>query len=333
MASLLESVDLLAAAMPLVRFRVTDTSSVETARDQVRSRFPWTRLEPKPGEFRLVSHHVPIGRLRLVISVSTGYAAVATEGEDYCLLLHLGGAGVTQARVGGGELGIDLRRGLLVSRQRAVVDMAPDSIRLILAAPEAALRRRLEAVVGQDQVGRPSFEPALPLDKVPGAGLARLLRVLIEELEGEPSIAEAPLVLAAWEDLLLSYLLTQRPSSRAQENVDPGTAAAPWQVRQAEAWLEAHACEPITMDELARALGISLRTLQHGFRRSRGLSPSQFLRACRLELAHRRLLTPDPGTSVTAVALDCGFGHLGDFAAAYKARYTESPSATLRRRR
>jgi AraC-like DNA-binding protein len=333
MASMLESVDLLAAAMPLVRFRVTDASSAETARDHFRSRFPWTRLEPEPGEFRLVSHHVPIGRLRLVTSVSTGCAAVTADGEDYCFLLHLGGAGVTQARVGGSELGVDTRRGLLVSRQRVVVDMAPDSIRLILAAPEAALRRRLEAAIGQDQVRLPSFEPALPLDEVPGAGLARLLRVLIEELEGEPSIAEAPLVLTAWEDLLLSYLLTQVPSGRAHEIADPGAAAAPWQVRQAEAWLEAHACEPITMEELARALGISLRTLQHGFRRARGLSPRQFLRGCRLELARRRLLAPDPGTSVTAVALDCGFGHLGDFAAAYKARFTESPSATLRRRR
>jgi AraC-like DNA-binding protein len=55
------------------------------------------------------------------------------------------------------------------------------------------------------------------------------------------------------------------------------------------------------------------------------------LRALRLELARKDLA--QDGATVTSVAVACGFGSLGRFAADYKARFGESPSETLRRGR
>jgi AraC-like DNA-binding protein len=40
---------------------------------------------------------------------------------------------------------------------------------------------------------------------------------------------------------------------------------------------------------------------------------------------------PGDGTTVTEVALRFGFAHTGRFAAAYRRRYGQAPSATLRR--
>ncbi|HEX2431520.1 MAG TPA: helix-turn-helix domain-containing protein, partial [Aestuariivirgaceae bacterium] len=40
-----------------------------------------------------------------------------------------------------------------------------------------------------------------------------------------------------------------------------------------------------------------------------------------------------PGDTATAIAYDCGFGHLGEFAQSYRLRFGESPSETLRRSR
>jgi len=48
--------------------------------------------------------------------------------------------------------------------------------------------------------------------------------------------------------------------------------------------------------------------------------------------AHQMLLRPDPLTvTVTSVACQWGFTNLGRFAAAYAARYRETPTETLRR--
>lgn len=48
--------------------------------------------------------------------------------------------------------------------------------------------------------------------------------------------------------------------------------------------------------------------------------------------AHQMLLRPDPLTvTVASVACQWGFTNLGRFAAAYAARYRETPTETLRR--
>lgn len=77
--------------------------------------------------------------------------------------------------------------------------------------------------------------------------------------------------------------------------------------------------------------GVSVRSVQIAFRRAYGITPSAALLACRLRHARLLLRSAGPATSVTQVALDCGFYHLGRFSLQYKRAFAESPSATLRR--
>jgi transcriptional regulator GlxA family with amidase domain len=64
-----------------------------------------------------------------------------------------------------------------------------------------------------------------------------------------------------------------------------------------------------------------------------GMTPTAFLRERRLELAREMLGDPGLATTVTSVALACGFGHLGEFSTLYRHRFGERPSDTLRRAR
>ena len=59
------------------------------------------------------------------------------------------------------------------------------------------------------------------------------------------------------------------------------------------------------------------------------MSPTAYVTLRRLEGARRSLEEPDAETSVTKVAVACGFFHLGRFAEAYRSRYGETPSRTL----
>jgi transcriptional regulator GlxA family with amidase domain len=102
---------------------------------------------------------------------------------------------------------------------------------------------------------------------------------------------------------------------------------------RARQWLEDNYAEPVTVTDLARAVGISVRQLQHVFGERFGVTPTETLRDIRLMQARRILQDTTVGSypTVAAVAHRCGFSHLSRFAIAYRDRFGESPSETLRR--
>ncbi|MBB6377738.1 transcriptional regulator GlxA family with amidase domain [Pseudonocardia eucalypti] len=105
----------------------------------------------------------------------------------------------------------------------------------------------------------------------------------------------------------------------------------PRPIRRAEALIVKHAREPLTVTDIAEAVGLSVRGLQVGFRRHFGTTPLSRLREARLAGAHAELVAADPTTTtVSAVATGWGFWHLGRFSASYRERWGVAPSITLR---
>jgi len=87
---------------------------------------------------------------------------------------------------------------------------------------------------------------------------------------------------------------------------------------------------PFQVTDVCEALGIPLRTLQAACGDFLGMGPKQYLMLRRLHLANRALRRAGPrDTTVTSVALRCGFWELGRFAGAYKELFGEPPSLTL----
>jgi AraC-like DNA-binding protein len=86
-----------------------------------------------------------------------------------------------------------------------------------------------------------------------------------------------------------------------------------------------------SIGELCLAAHVSERRLRIAFADVFDMSPHQFLRVWALEKAHRRLGTNGSDTvSVSRVAVDLGFEHLGRFSGYYREAYGVLPSATLR---
>jgi AraC-like DNA-binding protein len=95
-------------------------------------------------------------------------------------------------------------------------------------------------------------------------------------------------------------------------------------------WIDAHHHEPITLTQLARRSGESVRNLQYRFQRRVGCSPMQWLRLRRLEAVHSELRRAAPEESVAAVARRHGFHHLSGFAACFRRQYGVLPSQLRR---
>ncbi|GAA3222689.1 hypothetical protein GCM10010468_48620 [Actinocorallia longicatena] len=141
-----------------------------------------------------------------------------------------------------------------------------------------------------------------------------------------------PLILAGVLEAVASAVLVVFPNTtmRRDHLAGPGRTA-PATVRRAVAFIDAHAAEPITLEGIAAAAGISVRGLQAAFARHRDTTPSGYLRRVRLEGAHRDLQAADPtrGDTVAEIARRWGFPHPGRFSAVYRDAFGRPPKRTL----
>ncbi len=95
--------------------------------------------------------------------------------------------------------------------------------------------------------------------------------------------------------------------------------------------MEAHIDEPLTSEETADRVGVSIRRLQDLFVEILGVRPYAYYQALRLNVARRMLIeTRRPAIEISAAT---GFNSPGAFARAYRTRYGEPPSETRRQSR
>jgi AraC-like DNA-binding protein len=83
--------------------------------------------------------------------------------------------------------------------------------------------------------------------------------------------------------------------------------------------------EPLDVDDLARAAGLSRAHFSREFRRAFGESPHQYLLTRRLERAAALLRTTDH--SVAEICLDVGLTSVGSFTTSFTRTFGKSPTA------
>jgi AraC-like DNA-binding protein len=200
-------------------------------------------------------------------------------------------------------------------------------------------RRQVEhraAALAEKPVGPVEFEPRIDLNTPFGRALQFQIEYLVDLAEhGGQASDLPPVMVATLRESIVGLLLTGQPHnlSHAINRPSPHRETVPPVFKRARESLEAHAAEPLDLERLAQLSGIGIRSLQLGFKRHFGVSISSVLQDIRLERLNARLLNSRPGERVIDIAFDVGFAHLGRMASVYRAKFGESPSATLRRSR
>jgi AraC-like DNA-binding protein len=133
----------------------------------------------------------------------------------------------------------------------------------------------------------------------------------------------------AFDEFLLTLLLQYHPHNYSEDIAAEVPTLVPGLVRRAERYMADNAKAPITVSDVAAHLGVSIRSLQAGFRQWRGTQPHLVLRDIRLRCAREDLRLGE--ASVTEVAMRYGFANLGRFSGYYRSAFGEHPSTTRRR--
>lgn len=139
------------------------------------------------------------------------------------------------------------------------------------------------------------------------------------------------------EQLILdNVLLAMNSASTLTANNTTGLAArrrAIQVVNQAHDYITAshenQHCPNIV--DICHEINVSQRTLQYSFKALLGLTPINYLRILRLNWARQHLRTPvNNKITVTDIAMQWGFWHLGRFSSDYQMMFGELPSKTLK---
>lgn len=185
-------------------------------------------------------------------------------------------------------------------------------------------------LVGHEAI---SVDFTRPITPAAGRHWSQTIGYVERVVSDSPLLESAPLARRELGWLVNGAVLACFPNSTLDAEPASYAGDTPQPLRRALEFIDEHAGEPISINEIAMAARLSPRGVQAAFRRHLDTTPLAHLRSIRMQRAHRDLQIAEPsdGTSVAAVAARWGFTHLGRFAIEYRRRFGIYPSQTLRR--
>lgn len=208
----------------------------------------------------------------------------------------------------------------------AHLSYSDDCIKLIIRLPVGLINSRLSDRLGYLPSNGLRFSPDA-FQREEGSTFSKLLELLLLEANDEEPATSLP-VSSSISVLLANKMLEVFPHDLPALH-SPSTDFdffAP-----IDSYIDERArLGTITVEDLARLSNVSLRTLYHRFKKIKGVTPQAYIKARRLQNIQHHIHASG-GRSVTEVAMEYGFTHLGRFSSEYKSLFGELPSETLRR--
>lgn len=328
-------------ALPLARYARVATRNPDLAREQIGRIFCPHGLILTGSDagslFEARHHSAAFGGLTINF-VSYGTRVEIDPGcLDRFFLLQIPLEGSALVRNGPHEILADPGRATLLSPAFPTrMVWQTGCAKLIVQVPRGLLEEHVVRVL--DRIPRPfDFDPAIDLTRPRGAAIlsqARLLRHLVESRgrSGPGADTVERELASAFVTLLVGHML-ERSGGGAALAPSQHVSVAPAHVRRAEEYIRAHLDSALSLPHLAEKAGSSMRSLQDGFRQFRASTISDYILAQRLDRWRALILASDTEAKVGDLALGVGLNHLGRAAAAYRDRFGEAPSQTLRQRR
>lgn len=202
---------------------------------------------------------------------------------------------------------------------------------LMVYINRATLEKRLEDLIGREIHVPVRFELGMDLTTQNAKSWRNLIDTLVSDVDNGGLTMHAG-IRDQFQDLIITGLLLSQKHNYSESigtSIEPITSRS---VRLAMAACEANPQDPLTVTDMAHFAGVSIRSLQDGFKKYVGMSPTDYLRNIRLNRVREELLAERGfDSSIADIAFTWGFTHLGRFAKLYHERFGELPSETIRK--
>ena len=338
--------------LPLMRNCLFRSDQRVDAHEQVSRELIDHVLRWRQGMPDAAMHKAASPNIRMYLLQYGAEVEVTPQPFDDFVLVHTSLAGGTEVELDGQRIDVMQGRSALLAPKRKVrLRYFPGTRQLIVKVPHSLLRLLAitegDASADANPIG---FDPGFLLSREHGAQWDLIVRSLLNAT-AMPS-AGPTIFHDAWLDHfernVALFLASHQPAPVGHAGI-----GAPAALAQAEAqalhidvtaqgdarrrvdalidYIDSRLGAPIALEDLARAAGVGVRTLNEICRRQHGVTPMELLRHRRLDAARARLRMQHDA-SITETAFEFGFGHLGRFSQYYFERFGELPRQTQMQR-
>lgn len=315
-------------------FRIVDADADEMSEHYGKTLSP-AKVEPLRQHQRISveDRHYSVGRYSAWNGICHSGMRVTLNTAPDAYVLYLPFSGAMEIDVGRKRFESTPSTGFLgdMSHFEKLV-LHEDRSHIGLAFEKSAMTQQLSELLDGPVTDNIEFAGPVDLTTVKGSRLAALGNLVWNCLD----VDDADQLSAAGIDRLFQtmmlVLLETVPNNYSPQLTRQVSPAVPRRLKRAIEYMHANTQRSITVADIAREAGTSVRALQASFQHFKDTTPLNYLRTIRLEGVRKALADDANSLSVADIARSWGFSHMGRFAAVYFQAFGETPSETARLR-
>lgn len=193
--------------------------------------------------------------------------------------------------------------------------------------PNHIFVEELSMLLGVPAIQRLKFHNNQVVDHEINALLNHLMASILLGATGAAPLLKAPLAVKNLRQALISTMLHVLPNNYSKFLLDDSTIIPPTpkMIKAAINFIVQNSSSPITLGDIARHSSVSIRALQLGFKKYRGMTPGEFIRGVRLENVKLALADPSNTLTYKELVLKSGFTNYYLFTKYFFQRYGVPP--------
>lgn len=201
-----------------------------------------------------------------------------------------------------------------------------------IVIPESSLQCALSSLIAKPITEPIIFEPLMQIDNHTANKVWWQNIELFISSQRNLNHLNAGFWAEDYENFLIKSLLFSQTHNYSHELESQPSRHMSDYVVSTKQFIIRHAKDNLTVNDICQHANVSKSKLYSQFKLYYGMSPMNFLKKYRLEQIHKILNTKGcRSLSISQLAYEWGFNHLGRFSKEYSIKFKETPSETLKR--
>ncbi|QSR33474.1 AraC family transcriptional regulator [Marinobacterium iners] len=193
------------------------------------------------------------------------------------------------------------------------------------------MEQTLQSLLGKPVTRPLIFEPKMDANLGASSAWWRTVRMIEEELSKPDSLYNCAPFIRDIEQALIKGILTSQPHNYSDEIRDAFKRKLPAYIIKTIDYIRSNAKNDVHIDDIEWVAGVSRNKLYEDFKNYLGEPPTAYLKRVRLEGVRNDIFNLGRHESISTLAMNWGFTHLGRFSSEYKKLFGETPSVTQNR--